>query len=330
MSFILVQLLAACGTDSHHFRIEGHLLHMNQAEFYVYSTDGTIGGMDTIRVMGGRFSYEIPCEQKGTLVIVFPNFYQQPVIAEPGKSVSLDADASHLKEMKVKGQKDNEQLNKFRDRVKSASPPEILTAVKQFVEDNPKSLASVYLFNLYYIQAKDPNYTEAQKLLDVLLKAQPENNSLLSLKQELPILARSGVGKQLPAFQVSDLNGRSLSAGELTSAPVGVAYAWASWDYNSTDLQRQLNKLRKQANGRLKLIGLNVDASRRLCRQSLTYDTIPWPIVCDEQMFSGPMAKSLSLRSTTSNVVTQNGRIVARDLQKDDLLQRLRTLLNIH
>ena len=43
---------------------------MNQGEFYVYSPDGAITGIDTIKVQGGRFAYEIPCEDKGTIVIV--------------------------------------------------------------------------------------------------------------------------------------------------------------------------------------------------------------------------------------------------------------------
>lgn len=330
LPLLLVWILAACGTDSHHFRLEGRLLHMNQAEFYVYSPDGAISGLDTIKVMGGRFTYEIPCEQKGTLMIVFPNFYQQPIFAEPGKSVSLDADASKLKEMKVDGQKDNELMNKFRQRVKSASPPEMLTAAQQFIEDHPKSIASVYLFNTYYVQAAQPDYKEAQRLLGVLLQAQPDVASLLRLQRELPELARSGIGKSLPAFTAADINGRTANSAAVAKAPVGVVFTWASWDYQSTDLQRQLKSLRQASAGRLQVIGVNVDASRLICRQSMSYDSIPWPTICDEQMFSGPVPKQLALRSTTSNLILQNGRIVARDLQKDDFLQRLRAILGVH
>ena len=89
-------LWSACGTKSDHFRLEGHFLHLNQGEFYVYSTDGIMNGIDTIKVNGGRFTYEIPCESEGTLMLVFPNFSEQPIFAEPGKSVDISADASHL------------------------------------------------------------------------------------------------------------------------------------------------------------------------------------------------------------------------------------------
>ena len=56
-------LLASCGEDSKHFKIEGRLLQINQGEFYLYSSDGTISGFDTIKVQGGRFSHEIECDQ---------------------------------------------------------------------------------------------------------------------------------------------------------------------------------------------------------------------------------------------------------------------------
>ena len=74
--FLLFALLVlvSCGEDSKHFKIEGRLLQMNQGEFYVYSNDQCVDGIDTIKVQGGRFSYEIPCSSPSTLTIVFPNF----------------------------------------------------------------------------------------------------------------------------------------------------------------------------------------------------------------------------------------------------------------
>ena len=48
--FWLTLVLMSCGTDSHHFKLDGRLLHLNQGEFYVYSPDGIIDGMDTIKV----------------------------------------------------------------------------------------------------------------------------------------------------------------------------------------------------------------------------------------------------------------------------------------
>lgn len=62
---LLTLMLVACGPDNGHFRLKGHLLNLNQGEFYVYSPDGSLEGTDTITVAGGRFTYEPACKHEG-------------------------------------------------------------------------------------------------------------------------------------------------------------------------------------------------------------------------------------------------------------------------
>lgn len=133
-------MLASCGAGSGRFKFEGKFLNMNQGEFYVYSPEGGIRGMDTIKVEGGRFTYECDCKEPFTLIVVFPNFSEQPIFAESGASVDIKADASHLKELSVKGTKANELMNSFRENILSVSPPEEKAKAEQFVKDHPESL----------------------------------------------------------------------------------------------------------------------------------------------------------------------------------------------
>lgn len=44
---------------------------MNQGEFYVYSPDGGFEGVDTIKVEGGRFTFETECKEDFTIMLVF-------------------------------------------------------------------------------------------------------------------------------------------------------------------------------------------------------------------------------------------------------------------
>ena len=111
---LLTLVLVGCGTAGNRFKVEGRILNMNQGEFYVYSLDGSVNGIDTVRVDGGRLAYETVCERPTTLIMVFPNFSEQPIFAEPGKTVKLSADASHLKELEVTGTDENKLMNKFR------------------------------------------------------------------------------------------------------------------------------------------------------------------------------------------------------------------------
>src|SRR5574344_2988262 len=103
---LFLLFLVSCGTDSSHFKIEGRFRNLNQGEFYVYSPDGGTNQLDTIKVQDGSFAYEVPLEKKATFIIVFPNFSEQAIFGEPGKTATVKGDASHLKEMEVSGNTD--------------------------------------------------------------------------------------------------------------------------------------------------------------------------------------------------------------------------------
>ena len=68
-----------------------------------------------------------------TLMLVFPNFTEQPIFAQPGKTVDVKGDAYHRKELTVEGTKDNKLMNSFRRQTANASPPEALKYARQFI-----------------------------------------------------------------------------------------------------------------------------------------------------------------------------------------------------
>ena len=123
-------------------------------------------GIETNKIEGGRFAYEIPCEEEGTLVMVFPNFSEQPVFTQPGKTVEIKADASHLKELEAEGTDDNKLMTAFRKQISSMSPQQTIAAAAEFVKHNPKSYVSAWLIRKYFILAPTPDYTKAKQLSD--------------------------------------------------------------------------------------------------------------------------------------------------------------------
>jgi len=324
---VLALVVVACGTDSHHFKLDGHLLHLNQGEFFVYSPDGIIDGIDTIKVEGGRFTYEIPCQKEGTLLIVFPNFTEQAVFAAPGKTISIDGDASHLKQIQTKGSDDNELMNKFREQIASASPPEMTKAAEMFITDHPKSIVGAYLLTKYFLQIDEPDYTKARSLLGLMIKYQPTNPNLKRLQQQISGTNSLRAGSPMPSFSTTDINGKAVSLAHLGGAGIGVVTVWASWNYESTSYLGQLKELKQKYGNRLQLLSVCVDASRRDCREVLRRDSIPWSTVCDEQMFDGQLIQKLGLTAVPDNIVLRNGRIVAHSLSLTELKKKIESLL---
>lgn len=258
----------SCGTDSRHFRIDGRLLHLNQGEFYVYSPDGTINGLDTIKVQAGRFSYEVACDRPMTLMIVFPNFTEQPVFAQPGKSVDLKGDASHLKEITVKGTKDNELMNKFREMIRNAAPPEMKKCAQLFVQDHPESRVGAYLVDRYFIHDANPDTKTAVRLVDLMIEKQPENGYLKRQKRQLTASFVATKGADIPNVLGTTVDGKTIGRVQLTKAPVTVVCALATWKYESMSQFRRLAAYAASQQGRVAVVGVSIDASPSLvCSQ---------------------------------------------------------------
>lgn len=319
---LLTLVLVSCGVDGKHFKLEGRFLHLNQGEFYVYSTDGVLDGIDTIKIEGGRFAYEIPCDEEGTLVMVFPNFSEQPVFTQPGKTVEIKADASHLKELEAEGTDNNKLMTVFRKQVSNMSPQQAIDAAAEFVKHNPKSDVSAWLIRKYFILAPKPDYAKAKQLLDLMIAEQPKNGKLVNLQQQLIGLAAT-VGKSLPIFTATDINGNKVTQANLTQSPNAVVFLWASWNYESTDMQRQLKRLKAAKGNGLSVIGVCIDPSKSEMQQYLRQDSISWPTINDGMMFDTKIAKQLGLSQVPANILLKNGKIVGRNLRMNELKEKI-------
>lgn len=319
---LLTLVLVSCGVDGKHFKLEGRFLHLNQGEFYVYSTDGVLDGIDTIKIEGGRFAYEIPCDEEGTLVMVFPNFSEQPVFTQPGKTVEIKADASHLKELEAEGTDNNKLMTVFRKQVSNMSPQQAIEAAAEFVKHNPKSDVAAWLIRKYFILAPKPDYAKAKELLDLMIAEQPKNGKLVNLQQQLIGLAATA-GKSLPIFTATDINGNKVTQANLTQSPNAVVFLWASWNYESTDMQRQLKRLKAAKGNGLSVIGVCIDPSKSEMQQYLRQDSISWPTINDGMMFDTKIAKQLGLSQVPANILLKNGKIVGRNLRMNELKEKI-------
>ena len=356
--FTLVAALVctSCGTDSRHFRIDGRLLHLNQGEFYVYSPDGTINGLDTIKVQAGRFSYEVACDRPMTLMIVFPNFTEQPVFAQPGKSVDLKGDASHLKEMTVKGTEDNELMNKFREMIHNAAPPEMKKCAQLFVQDHPESRVGAYLVDRYFIHDANPDTKTAVRLVDLMIEKQPDNGYLKRQKRQLTASFVATKGADIPNVLGTTVDGKTIGRVQLTKAPVTVVCALATWKYESMSQFRRLAAYAASQQGRVAVVGVSIDASPSLVRSQLASqigisDSAFGPssglasgsssgsasaaaqgssssrssstcyVVCDGKMVESPFFTRLGLTGVPDNIVIKNGRIAAAHLTDNQLTE---------
>lgn len=309
--FFLCLTLVSCGTRSGHFKVEGRFMHLNQGEIYVYSPDGAIQGFDTIKVETGRFAYEIPCEQPGELVLVFPNFSEHPIFAEPGATATVKADASHLKEMQVTGTDDNKLMTQFREQIAQVAPPEETRLATQFIKDHPDSRVAVYLLRKYFLRTAGANAAEGLRLADLLLKQQPKNGTLVTMRQQLQQRGKAAVGSMLPTLTATDLGGQKIDNAALRSADMGVVLVWATWSFPSQDMMRALQRA-VEKKPELRMLAVSVDGAAADCRRWTESNHIAFPVVCDGQMLDSPLLAQIGAGSVPTALIVKKGKVVER------------------
>jgi hypothetical protein len=321
----LLIFLASCGTDSHHFALEGHFLKMNQGEFYVYSPDGAINDIDTIKVQGGRFAYEIPCESEGTIVIVLPNYTEIPVFVEPGKSVDMTADASHIKDIEVTGTDANERMTEWRKNTSSQSPEGLKKQAEQFIRENPSSIVSRWLLRKHFVVTAMPDLKKAKELVRLMEKSTDKEPSVMRLVVGLENLPLQ-VGDVLPAFKAKDLRGNDVLASQYRVGKA-VILVWSSWDYEGQSISRRvlrkIEEMKSQDKQVPKVLGISIDASAVKAKKTIGNDSTAWSTICDGLMWDSPVVKAMGSTRVPDNFVLENGKVKACHLGAEELLKQL-------
>ena len=326
-SILTLSFLVSCGTRSGQFKIEGRFRNLNRGEFYVYSPDLVSNGLDTIKVSDGRFSYIVPLEGKATFIILFPNFSEQAVFGESGAKVSINGDASHLKEMEIKGTDDNELMTKFRTSANRLSPPEETEAAAAFIKEHPDSPVSLYLLQKYFIRSGQPDYPKAASLLALMTGKAPDNGRLKSLQKQINALKGAAIGGSVPTFSARDINGKTAS-NSLLKSKVNIINVWASWSYDSQNLQQAIVRLKKKHGTDIAVMGICLDVRVPDCRKIMERDSVKWPVVCDGKMWNSPLIGRLGIGKMPSSIIfDRNGKVVARDLRSQSFTDKVETLL---
>jgi len=302
-------VLAACSSSGRRVRIEGRFLNMNQAELYLL--DVLHGRKDTIAVRSGRFAFETSQSDTVTYLLMFPNYSLLPVFTYPGATIGVEGDASHLRETKVTGTDENDDMTQLRLQAAKQTPPEAKASARQYIASNPASPVSLYLLEHYFLQEPEPNYAEASRLCRTMTA---QGGAVARLEKQLQMLKNGQLGSRLPQFTLKDTQGKTVNEQQLRSK-ANVVCLWASWHYESKNIMTQLHKMQRQHPQDISVVSVCIDATPEEGRDFLKHDTIDWPNICDGKMWQTPLATRLGFASLPANVIAdKNGKIVARNL----------------
>ena len=319
-------IIAACGTEGGKFHLEGKFKNLNQGEFYIYNMEQ--GEKDTIIVKDGRFTYDLTLKEAATLTLLFPNYSELPIFAQPRATVSIDGDVSHLKATKINGTDDNDQMTEFRMDTNDMTPPEVIKRAGEYIRKHPTSDVSLYMLQHYFIINSEPDYATAYELCTIMKNKQPDNVQVAQLHLQLNQLKNCQLTDKLPTFKATDTEGRTADNSMLKS-DVNVVCVWAAWCFESQTALRQLHKLQKDNPGRISVVSIAMDASPHEGKSTIENDSITWPNICDGLMWQSPLIAQMGIPYVPYAIIADStGHIVTRTTTGETMKKEIEKLLN--
>lgn len=327
----LVFTLLSCGGSPGHFRLKGEFTHLQQGEFYLYSPDGGLDRIDTIRLEGGSFDYTTPLADQATYILLYPNYSEHVIFGRSGDVITVKGDARNLKSTRIEGNDENEKMTQFRLDFQDRPLAERRQAAATFIRQEPNSRVSNWLFKLYFLRADGTDVVrQRQELFRLLCQAQPDNGQLALWHTEVKSRGRIAVGQPFPDWTLTLADGKEVSPADYKGQYLLITF-WAGWQHKSTSLLHQVRYWRQKSHGQLAAISYSLDVNRSLYASFLSRDTVDWPSYCDFSAWRNPQIDELGIYDIPYSIlVGPDQKVMAHsgDFTKD-ILPTLKNALHL-
>lgn len=324
----LLLLSASCGDDGA-FVLEGRFRGVSDAQFYIYSQDD-FRGIDTLRIASdGTFRYTRAIDEPTVLTVLYPNFSTTLIVAAPGDRLRIEADASHLAEIKVSGSDENERLSALRHDLSALGAAEAERAVAAFVRQNPARTASTALVRQYFLETTAVQPDTLAALLAAMRRGGASGRAFAALEADVsalfPLQSGQEGGRRAAekTLRLTAADGRTLTFPD--AARPTLVYFWATWHHESVLALHRFAALSRRRSADAAFIAVAIDEDSARVRPFLERDTLLSCGIADGRALDGPLVRRVGFsRLPQARLVGTDGRLVAVSDDPEALESRLR------
>jgi len=304
--------LLGCGGSAGQFRLCGDFDHLEQGEFYIYSPDGGLDRLDTLRLREGKFDYTVPLQEKATYHILYPNFSELVIFGESGKVVKVKGDARSLNEVKVSGTDENETYTKYRRESQNLSGKKLDSLTRDYILQYPTMQMSRFLLNKYFIQPEGTDQQMMHELYDSLCRANPSDVFLSNLSNDVRRKNTIKTGLRIPEFSLTTrkvelkkykkkktiirtIESRTVSDTSYKDKPLLLVF-WATWRSGSQSGLYRASRLMRESENKIQAISYSLDVEDTELKAVERRDSIDYPSICDFKCWNSPLVQQWGIR----------------------------------
>lgn len=199
----------------------------------------------------------------------------------------------------------------------------------KFIRQNPNSYVS--LVSLREVAGRSFEPSEIEPLFQKLSANSRNSPAGLRMAESITIMKSTAIGATAPLFTINDVNGQPVSLKDFRGQYVLLDF-WASWCKPC----REENPYVVKAYERFKdkhfcVLGISLDepGTREQWLAAIKADKLTYKQVSELQFWNSKVGRQYGVVSIPQNfLIDPNGKIIAKNLRGEDLINKLNTLFN--
>lgn len=334
--FILILCLSGCRKSSQ-VTISGVIEGLKNDTIYIYGIDGVYDRIDTIYAQGGKFSQRIKIDTVTSAVLLLNKQIEYPIFLEKGNEIKIEGKIGEPTFLSITGSIPNEEYTTFQENLRGLGKPSqkvLEEKAEEFIRQHQTSLVSLYLLDKYLVQKDKPDFTKIKQLIELMPGTLQDNPSIIQLTDYMVEAERSDIGKFAPFFSLPNAKGEKINRNtEKFKDKYLLIHFWASWtdSIGNAKANSQLREYYRTFKGSkdFAILGISLDIDKDAWKKAIKRDSLNWEQVYSIDGLNSEIAKQYAIgKLPTTVLLSPEGKIVARDIQKEDLKKQLNSNKN--
>ena len=277
--------------------------------------------LDSCIIKKGKF------KMKGTLE--FPEYCQLYVgdngpllLIVENTAIRIDVNLQNIQASKVTGSRETDLLAAYNEKLAEMDTmrQERIEYMKQFVAENPNSIAAALAVNNYLFYHLDPD--ELETCVDGFDEAIGKSTWVQSIKERVELANRIKIGSPFVDLNLPDPDGNDIFLSDYAGKDnYLLVYFWASWckqcRLTNTDLVELYNEYHDKG---LEMVSISLDVDKTEWIKAIEDDALPGLQMSDLKFRQSEGARLYMVhRIPYIILLDKDGKILKKDFQLDEL-----------